>query len=255
VRGVEEEWRRKGVERNEVGREGEGESERSGGGNNVGKVLRGGKRVGGGRENEREWGRREDEAVHFYGVIAYSIRMLPPVRGVTEAIRRRCRSGHRSTHLLLTHSGPLLLRAVVDLPYARHLSVLHRPMYQDALVGLTLRVWREPTSRVEEAVGDLLSRGLPYPLVVTAANANPPSHLLGPGVDQTVASEEVLVDGIQVHKGMPVSQSKSGNVWIYSTVCTGYTWSPLTISSWFAMWAKRPPSAAQNCFASTQPDL
>jgi hypothetical protein len=31
-----------------------------------------------------------------------------------------------------------------------------------------------------------------------------------------------------VHKVGTVSQSKSGNVWIYSTVCTGYTWSPLT---------------------------
>jgi hypothetical protein len=37
-----------------------------------------------------------------------------------------------------------------------------------------------------------------------------------------------LVDGIQVHKVMTVSQSKSRNVWIYSTICTGYTWSPLT---------------------------
>jgi hypothetical protein len=39
-----------------------------------------------------------------------------------------------------------------------------------------------------------------------------------------------LVYGIQVHKVEAVSQSKSGNVWIYSTVCTGYTWSPLTCS-------------------------
>jgi hypothetical protein len=34
-----------------------------------------------------------------------------------------------------------------------------------------------------------------------------------------------LVDGIQVHKVITVSQSKSGNVWFYNTVCT---WSPLT---------------------------
>jgi hypothetical protein len=37
-----------------------------------------------------------------------------------------------------------------------------------------------------------------------------------------------MVDGIQVHKVVTVSGSKPGNVWIYSTVCTGYTWSPLT---------------------------
>jgi hypothetical protein len=43
-----------------------------------------------------------------------------------------------------------------------------------------------------------------------------------------MGSNGYMVDGIQVHKGMPVSQNKSGNVWIYSTVCTGYTWSPLT---------------------------
>jgi hypothetical protein len=75
----------------------------------------------------------------------------------------------------------------------------------------------EPTSRVEEAVGDLLSRGLPYPLVVTAANANPPSHLLRPGMDQTVACEEVhfvLVVGFQVEKVTALRQSKSNNVWI-----------------------------------------
>jgi hypothetical protein len=40
------------------------------------------------------------------------------------------------------------------------------------------------------------------------------------------------VDGIQVHKVMTVSQSKACNVWIdspiYSTVCTGCTWTPLT---------------------------
>jgi hypothetical protein len=38
----------------------------------------------------------------------------------------------------------------------------------------------------------------------------------------------MMVDGIQVHKGTTVSRSKSGNVWIYSTVCTGCTWNPLT---------------------------
>jgi hypothetical protein len=36
------------------------------------------------------------------------------------------------------------------------------------------------------------------------------------------------VDGTQVHKVEAVSQSKSNIVWIYNTVCTGYTWSPLT---------------------------
>jgi Ni,Fe-hydrogenase I small subunit len=36
------------------------------------------------------------------------------------------------------------------------------------------------------------------------------------------------VDGIQVQKVEAVSQSKSHIVWIYNTVCTGYTWSPLT---------------------------
>jgi hypothetical protein len=30
----------------------------------------------------------------------------------------------------------------------------------------------------------------------------------------------LLVDGIQVHKVVTVSRSKSGNVWIHSTVCT-----------------------------------
>jgi hypothetical protein len=40
-----------------------------------------------------------------------------------------------------------------------------------------------------------------------------------------------VVDGIQVHKVVTVSRSKSGNVWIYNTVCTGYTWSPLTLST------------------------
>jgi hypothetical protein len=44
-----------------------------------------------------------------------------------------------------------------------------------------------------------------------------------------------LVDGVQVHKVMTVSQSKSGNVWIYSTVYTGYTWSPLTWCDGYAV--------------------
>jgi hypothetical protein len=35
----------------------------------------------------------------------------------------------------------------------------------------------------------------------------------------------MMVDGIQVHKVMTASQSERGNVWIYNTVCTGYTWS------------------------------
>jgi hypothetical protein len=39
------------------------------------------------------------------------------------------------------------------------------------------------------------------------------------------------VDGIQVEKVLIVSQSKSGNVWVYNTVCTGYTRSPLTLPS------------------------
>jgi hypothetical protein len=38
------------------------------------------------------------------------------------------------------------------------------------------------------------------------------------------------VDGIQVHKVEAVSQSKSNVVWIYNTVCTGYTRSPLTVT-------------------------
>jgi hypothetical protein len=33
----------------------------------------------------------------------------------------------------------------------------------------------------------------------------------------------MAVDGIQVHKVEKVSQSKSNIVWIYNTVCTGYT--------------------------------
>jgi hypothetical protein len=37
-----------------------------------------------------------------------------------------------------------------------------------------------------------------------------------------------------VHKVMTVSQSKSGNVWIYNTLCTGYTWSLLTLA-WHVM--------------------
>ena len=37
-----------------------------------------------------------------------------------------------------------------------------------------------------------------------------------------------MVDGIQVHKVEAVCQSKSRNLWIYNTVCTDYTWSPLT---------------------------
>jgi hypothetical protein len=39
--------------------------------------------------------------------------------------------------------------------------------------------------------------------------------------------------GSKWQKVMTASQSKSGNVWIYNTVCTGYTgctWSPLTLS-------------------------
>jgi hypothetical protein len=39
------------------------------------------------------------------------------------------------------------------------------------------------------------------------------------------------VDGIQVEKVLIASQSKSGNVWVYNTVCTGYTRSPLTLPS------------------------
>jgi hypothetical protein len=37
-----------------------------------------------------------------------------------------------------------------------------------------------------------------------------------------------LVDGFQVEKVTTISQNKSHNVWIYDTVYTGYTWSPLT---------------------------
>jgi hypothetical protein len=39
-----------------------------------------------------------------------------------------------------------------------------------------------------------------------------------------------LVDGIQVHKVTTTSQNKSSDVWIYDTVYTSYTWSPLTSS-------------------------
>ena len=38
----------------------------------------------------------------------------------------------------------------------------------------------------------------------------------------------MVVDGIQVHTVERVSQSKSGNVWIYNTVCTGCTRGLLT---------------------------
>jgi hypothetical protein len=62
-----------------------------------------------------------------------------------------------------------------------------------------------------------------------------PTHLLLPirfilGLAPTVCrlADPDLVDKIQVHKVQRVSQSKSGNVWIYDTVYTGYTWSPLT---------------------------
>jgi hypothetical protein len=40
----------------------------------------------------------------------------------------------------------------------------------------------------------------------------------------------VLVYRTQVQKVETVSQRKSSNVWIYDTVYTGYTWSPLTCS-------------------------
>jgi hypothetical protein len=49
----------------------------------------------------------------------------------------------------------------------------------------------------------------------------------------------MMVDGTQVHKVERVSQSKSGNVWIYSTNCTGYTWSPLTLSTTLSALATR----------------
>jgi hypothetical protein len=42
-------------------------------------------------------------------------------------------------------------------------------------------------------------------------------------------SKGALVDGIQVEKVTTTSQNKSGIVWIYDTVYTGYTWSPLTL--------------------------
>ena len=53
-----------------------------------------------------------------------------------------------------------------------------------------------------------------------------------------------LVDVIQVHKGTTVSQSKSGNVWIYSTVCTGYTWSPLTLATERVVVFSREPTSS-----------
>ena len=46
-----------------------------------------------------------------------------------------------------------------------------------------------------------------------------------------MAISSLLVDGIQVEKVTTTSQSKSSNVWIYNTICTGYTWSPLTWAS------------------------
>jgi hypothetical protein len=42
---------------------------------------------------------------------------------------------------------------------------------------------------------------------------------------------EDLMDGIQVHKVITVSESKGGSVWIYNTICTGYTWNPLTFTA------------------------
>jgi hypothetical protein len=39
-----------------------------------------------------------------------------------------------------------------------------------------------------------------------------------------------LVGRTQVEKVTTASQSKSSNVWIYNTLCTGCTWSPLTLS-------------------------
>jgi hypothetical protein len=47
--------------------------------------------------------------------------------------------------------------------------------------------------------------------------------------ENTLTARE-LVDGIQVHKVATASQSKSHNVWIWNTVFTGCTWSPLTSS-------------------------
>jgi hypothetical protein len=47
-----------------------------------------------------------------------------------------------------------------------------------------------------------------------------------PGLDD---APRRLEDGIQVHKVITVSESKSSNVWIYDTVYTVYTWSPHTL--------------------------
>jgi hypothetical protein len=45
-----------------------------------------------------------------------------------------------------------------------------------------------------------------------------------------------------VHKVKAVSQSKSGNVWIYNTFYTGYTWSPLTDSTTLPTLAAHSPT-------------
>jgi hypothetical protein len=58
----------------------------------------------------------------------------------------------------------------------------------------------------------------------------------------------MMVDGIRVHKVAPASQNKPSNVWIYNTVCTGYTWSPLTCT--IQAIARRPVSAGSVQVAS-----
>jgi hypothetical protein len=53
-----------------------------------------------------------------------------------------------------------------------------------------------------------------------------PHQLYSPIIRCTNSAEaiglasQLLVDGIQVHNVMAVNQSKSGNVWIYNTLCT-----------------------------------
>jgi hypothetical protein len=46
-----------------------------------------------------------------------------------------------------------------------------------------------------------------------------------------MGSNGYIVDGMQVQQVMTVSQSKSGNVWIYNTGCTSYNRSLLTTNT------------------------
>jgi hypothetical protein len=97
--------------------------------------------------------------------------------------------------------------------------------------GCNANTWRTVSASVASSA---CAAAVPLPFScdsgVSSKWSDPCSYRSAPSRRFCCSHHSDLVVRIQVHKVKRVSQSKSGNVWIYDTVCTGYTRSPLTTS-------------------------